>query len=409
MPPSTLRIAWRNLGRNRKRTALALLAIAVGQFALLATCGLMHGYTDNIRLAVTGPLIGHAQVHAPLWRKERALDLVIDDVDSVLAAVRADADVWSAAARIYAPALVAPREEAFTSVVVGVDLEVESAEYGLLSGLDEKLKGGEVFLGYRLARKIGAEPGDEIAVVGQSADGFLANDLYKVRSIIKSPADLVNQSGIVMSAEDARRLLTMENQAHEIVIRARISGVAESIVERLSRHPSLAGLEVLSWKSIVPEIHIVLKTTDYVGYFVLVIVIVAAVAGIANTLMMATFERLHEFGMLLALGCRPSRIVRMILIEALFLAAMGVVAGTALGFLFVIAVSGSGVDFASWGSEALEDIAFKGLKLPIHIFPRIEPQDIVLGLIAVLVTSLVAAAWPAWIAARLQPVEAMRA
>ena len=64
---STLKIGWRNLGRSKKRTGLALLAIGVGQFALLASNGLMRGYADNIRLAITGPMIGHAQVHAPKW------------------------------------------------------------------------------------------------------------------------------------------------------------------------------------------------------------------------------------------------------------------------------------------------------------------------------------------------------
>ena len=83
---STFKIGWRNLGRNKKRTALALLAIGVGQFALLASNGLMRGYADNIRLAITGPMIGHVQVHAPKWRDERALDLYMDHLADIMAA-----------------------------------------------------------------------------------------------------------------------------------------------------------------------------------------------------------------------------------------------------------------------------------------------------------------------------------
>ena len=135
---STLKIGWRNLGRNKKRTGLALLAIAVGQFALLVSNGLMRGYADNIRLAITGPMVGHAQVHAPQWRKERALDLFLEDSSRIIKEIRRDKAVRSAAGRIYAPVLVAPEQDAFVAIVAGLDVEVESEPYGMLSGLDEQ-------------------------------------------------------------------------------------------------------------------------------------------------------------------------------------------------------------------------------------------------------------------------------
>lgn len=410
MQLSTVQIAWRNLGRSKKRTALALLAIGVGQFALLAANGLMRGYADNIRLAITGPMIGHVQVHAPQWRKERALDLYIDGLSEIIGEIRTDPAVGSAAARIYAPVLVAPQEDAFIATVVGLDVDVESEPYGLLSGLDEPLRDGHVLLGHRLARKIGAEPGREIAVVGQAADGSLANDLFIVQDIISSPADLINQLGVVMSLADAQQLFVMPDQAHEIAIRATKAGQAEQITERLAQRAALAGVEVEPWKKIVPELMVLLNTSDYVGYFVVIIVFIAAVAGIANTLMMATFERMHEFGMLLALGSRPFRLVRMIVIEAVLTGILGVVIGTLLGYLFVAATAESGIDMASWGgSGEVKDMAYKGLNLPLHVYPRLELFDTILGLVAVMFTSLVASVWPAWIAARLEPVEAMRA
>jgi ABC-type lipoprotein release transport system permease subunit len=202
----------------------------------------------------------------------------------------------------------------------------------------------------------------------------------------------------------------MPDEAHEIVIRAKQSGQAEGIVERLRKMPILTGTDIEPWKEIVPQLVVLLDMSDYVGYFVIFIVFVAAVAGIANTLMMATFERMHEFGMLLALGSRPSRLVRMIVIEAVLTGILGVVIGTALGYAFVAATSGSGIDMASWGgSGEVKDMAYKGLNLPLHIYPRLELSDTMLGLVAVVFTSLVASVWPALVAARLEPVEAMRA
>jgi ABC-type lipoprotein release transport system permease subunit len=405
----TLQISWRNIGRNKKRTALALLAIAVGQFALLATNGLMRGYADNIRLAITGPMIGHVQIHPQDWRKERALDIFMSDVNEITKEIQTDQAVESVAARIYAPVLVAPKQDAFIATVVGVQVEPESRPYGMLSGMDEPLEEGKVLIGHRLAKKINAEPGQEIAIVGQAADGSLANDLYIVQDIIKCPVDIVNQTGVVMSLYDAQQLFVMPDQAHEITIHTKTSGQAEALAKRLSQMPILKNYEVLGWQKIVPELVMILKMSDYVGYFVVIVVFIAAIAGIANTLMMSTFERFHEFGMLLALGSRPYRIIKMIIFEAALIGLLGVLIGSFLGYAFMVVTSDSGIDMASWGGDGqVEDMAYMGLNLPLHVYPRLERSDFVLGLIAVMFTSLVASIWPAWIAGRLEPMEAMR-
>lgn len=408
MQASNLRIAWRNLWRSRKRTLLAVLAIAVGQWALLATQGLMRGYADNIQRAVTGPMIGHIQIHAPGYREKKALDLVIRDAPEKVKEIREVPGVEDAAARIYASVLMAPEREAFIATIVGVDVASESRPFGLLSGSETKLKSGHVMIGYRLARKSDAKIGDEIALVGSAIDGSLANDLYTVQAIIKGPVDLVNQSGVVMSLADARQFLVMPGEAHEIVIRTRHLEDVEPVLAAVRKIPALAGLEILSWKEIAPELVTIIDMTMASGWFVLIVVLIAALAGIVNTLMMATYERMHEFGMLLALGCRPGRIVRMILIEAVLLGFLGVAVGSAAGAAFVQATQKNGINMAAWGGDKTEDMAYEGLRLPLQIRPRLEPVDPLAGLAAVIVVSLVAAAWPAMTAARLDPMEAMR-
>ena len=90
---STLRIAWRNLGRNRKRSSLALAAIALGQFVFLFVAALMHGYMAEFQTSITGPMIGHAQIHAPGWLDDRSIDITIDDASHLLAEVRDDPGV----------------------------------------------------------------------------------------------------------------------------------------------------------------------------------------------------------------------------------------------------------------------------------------------------------------------------
>lgn len=404
---STLRIAWRNLWRSRRRTLLAVSAIAVGQAALLATQGLMRGYAANIQRAVTGPMLGHIQIHHPDYREEKALDLVIEAADDKIGRIRELDHVVAAAARIYSSVLVAPERDAFIATLVGLDVASESSPFGILSGLEKPLASGHVMLGYRLARKCGAEEGDEVALVGQAADGSLANDLYTVQGIVSGPVDLINQSGIVMNLDDARRFMVMPDQAHEITIRADAPEQVESILAALRGMPSLAKLEVLPWDELAPELVTMIDLAATSGWFVLIIVMIAAIAGIANTLMMATYERMHEFGMLLALGCRPARILRFIVMEALLLALLGVAVGSAAGIGFVEATRKDGIDMASWGGQHTSDLAMEGLRMPLQIKPRLDWEDPFMGLLAVLLVSLIAAAWPAAVATRLDPTKAL--
>jgi putative ABC transport system permease protein len=403
---SSLKVAWRNLGRNAKRTLLAVMAVAVGQLALLLMLALMHGYSDNLRKAVTGPLIGHLQVHHPEWREERALDLTIVNADSLADSIRQHADVQAVAARVYAPVLAAPRQDAHAAMVLGVDIARESEPFGMLSSLESPLKPQHVLVGYRLARRLEIQDGQEIALLGQAPDGSMANDLYTVQAVIRCPVDLVNQSGIVMSLADARTFLYLADEAHELVVRTRTGGLAAPLADSLrAAHPEF---EILTWSELVPDLAMMVNMSDVVGYFVVVLVMIAAVAGIANTLMMSIFERSHELGMLLALGAAPRRLVGMVMTEAMLIGVIGTTLGTIGGIVCVALTNINGIDFASWGGEDVRDAAFQGLSLPLHIFPRLAPIDILIGLIAISATALVASLWPAWITSRLEPISAMR-
>ncbi len=408
---NTLRIAWRSLGRNPRRTALAMLAIVVGQSGLLLAASVNHGYADALVDAMTGPMVGHAQVHAPGWREERALDLVIEDLEETLSVLRTQEGVVSAAPRIYAPALAALGEDGHTVVVVGIDFDTEQHPGGLLYGVEglEELPEGAVLLGEALARSMGGAEGAELAIVGQGADGSLANDLYRVGGALTSSVDLVNRLGVVMPIARAQELFVLEGQAHEITLRGSDVQGAESLVQRLEGLAALQQLDVSAWPELVPELVTIIDMNRYVSLILLILVFIAAAAGIANTTLMATFERKREFGMLLALGASPGRVVGMVVFEALMLGVIGVLLGSGIGVTGVEWLAAEGFTVASiGGDEAATEIAFAGINLGFRIYPRLEMLDVVYGVIAVVFTSGTTALWPARHSSRLRPVEAMR-
>lgn len=408
---TTLRIAWRNLGRNLRRTILALTAIAVAQIALLFMDALMHGYADSMVNAVTGPMLGHVQVHEPGWRDEHAMDLYMTDVNAKLAAVRRVPGVERASARIYAPALGALGEEGHVVIVVGVDPAVEAKPDGLLASVPAaKLpRGHNVLVGASLASAMKVHAGDQIALVGQAADGSIADDLYRVGGVLGSSVSEVQQRGIIMSLAAAQQLFAMPDEAHEITVRGTNPQGAEALAHRIAKLPALAHTEVLPWEKIVPELVGLVQLYERSSLIVLIFVFIAAAAGITNTMLMATFERMHEIGMLLALGTTPRRVLRMILSEATMLGLLGVAIGTVLGLVLVVTLAHSGIDLTTFGHQAVRELSMQGLNYNFSVVPRIEPADIIEGVVSVVVTSLLASLWPAVHAGRLEPVEAMRA
>ncbi len=406
--PSTLAIAWRNLWRNGRRTGLALGAIGLSVTLVLLYDSVLRAYGDWMVETVTGPMLGHAQAHASGWRKDRSMDRTLEHLAGTLAALRRDPEVVGATARVYAPALAALGEEGFGVVVVGLDPGAEAGPMGLLSAAPERPVGKRVLMGRPLAEMMGARVGDTLAIVGQGADGSLANDLYQVVGLVSTSVDFVNRQGLLMDLAEAQTLFAMPDEAHEIVVYGRDPARAGRLAAHLAALPELAGDEVLDWRALSPEMVTLIRIVDVVWVFVLVLVFVAAAAGVANTMLMATWERTRELGMLLALGAGPGRLVRLVLYESVALGLVGALLGSALGVGLVALTHRTGVDYAALTGGGPSEISFGGLQWSMRLYPTLYPVDVLRTVAAVVLTSLLASAWPAARAARLQPTQALR-
>ncbi len=405
---STWRIAWRNLWRNPRRTALALAAIGLSVALVLLYDSVLRWEADWMVDTITGPMLGHVQAHASGWRRTRAMDKTLRDVTKTIAAIKADPDVAAVDPRVYAPALAALGEEGFAVVVVGVDLAEAVRPARLLQGLTVPSADRQVLVGSLLGAQMGVKPGDRIAIVGQGVDGSLANDLFTVAALVTTQVDLVNRQAIVMPIRQAQDLFAMSDEAHELVIYAKEAATPKALASRLQTTPALAQDEVLDWQTAEPGMNELVQLVEVMWVFVLILVFVAAAAGVANTALMSTFERTHEFGMLLALGTAPVRIVAMIVLEALALGATGALCGTAIGLALVLWGAHTGVDFAALTGGGPTSVSAFGLNFSLMIYPRLELIDVVRAVGAVMLTSLLASAWPAIRAARLQPARALR-
>jgi ABC-type lipoprotein release transport system permease subunit len=297
--------------------------------------------------------------------------------------------------------------DGFAVFVMGVDMASEAGPNRLLAGIPAP-PAGQVLMGRLLATQMHVKPGDVIAIVGQGADGSMANDLFTVSAVVSTSVDFVNREGVLMPIDAARQLFAMADEAHEFVVYARDPAQAAALAASLATLPELAGAEVLDWRALAPEMVDILKIVETAWIFVLLLVFIAAAAGVANTMLMATYERTHEFGMLLALGTAPARLVSMIALEALVLGLLGAAVGTAVGGSIVAWTHHTGVNYAALTGGGPSEIAAFGLNWSLTFYPDLAVIDVVRVVGAVVVTSLLACIWPALRSARLQPARALR-
>jgi len=401
------RIAWRNLWRNRRRTALALAAIGLSVTLVLLYNGMLRGYSGWLVDTISGPMLGHVQAHAPEWRDTRAMDRTLPHVTQTLERIRTQPGVTGATARVYAPALAAVGMDGFAVFVMGVDMTAEIGPNRLLADVAAPPP-GQVLMGRLLAAQMRVTPGDVIAIVGQGADGSVANDLFTVAAVVSTAVDFVNREGVLIPIEAARDLVAMRDEAHEIVVFTTDAQQAAGLAASLAALPELAGAEVLDWKTVAPEMVDIITLVESAWILVLLLVFVAAASGVANTMLMATYERTHEMGMLLALGTAPRRLVGMIALEALALGLLGAALGTAIGGSIVAWTHRTGVNYAALTGGGPSEIAVGGLNWSLTFYPSLAFIDIARVVGAVVVTSLLACAWPAVRSARLEPARALR-
>lgn len=406
-----IRMGWRNLGRNRVRTILACFAIAIAQVALIWINSFMNGHEARIFETLTGPMLGHIQVHAPKYRDDEAIERVIPKAASLAGRIAEVPNVRSVAQRVYAPVLASLKETGHVASLTGMNIATERKEGGVLEGLglDRLPVGQEVLVGKGLATDMGVRPGDTLALMGQAVDGSIASGLYRVKAVIETPVDQINQAGIIMDLTVSQEFLGMPDQVHELVIRTDSQASISGVLSSLKNLPPLKTYEILSWNQIVPGMAALLQMAGRVNYLILAMVFLTTIAGVANTMMMATFERVHEFGMLLALGCNPLRLIRLLAVESLTLGIVGVAIGTVIGVALTLYGIRNGIDLSVQGSAGQgANLTFEGMNLGMMVFPILKLQDVAGGVGAVCLTSVLASLWPARRISRLESVEAMR-
>jgi len=403
-----LRIAWRNVARNQRRTFITLAAIASGLAAIIVFFGLSNGFHDQWITNSVRVYTGHIVVFAENYRDERNLNRAISDIDDLTARLEVLPGVQAVTPRIHINGLVSTARNSSVAVIRAVDPMRETQ----INGLRERIIVGSYFeedahrqilLGYKMAERLNAGPGEKIVLMVQAADGSIGAELFRLQGIFRLGAVDLDGSLAIIGLADGQNLAAMDNKVTEAVLildsPAEVATTAGILATELAGSP----YEILQWDELMPQAKEMIALSNVFTYILLVIILIVVSLGILNTMLMSIMERTREFGIMRALGTRPAQIVRLVLLEAVCLGILGAVLGVLLGIAINGFLGAGGIDLSRW-SGAMDLIS----SLKPVIYPTIHPGRIAIAALAAFMTTLLAAIYPAARAARLSPADAIR-
>ncbi|MCX5790590.1 MAG: ABC transporter permease [Elusimicrobia bacterium] len=401
-----IRLAWRNLWRNRRRSALTLLSISCGLAAVMLGQSLMKTIQQQMIEKSTGVMLGHLQAQAEGVQDHKVPEKTYPRPASFESALRADSRVKEVSARLLYTGLISSAAGSRGVLVAGVEPRTEAK----VSIIHTYLREGSYFtgnprdvvIGDRLASDLDVRVGEKLVIMAQGPNAEMASELFRVAGIYHSGSESYDEQVAYIPLAMAQRLRGAEGRISHLVATLKDISLVPQVRSEFQLLARKEGAELLGFRQIGFEVEGIIRFEDAILVVVLVIIFAIVGLGVLNTISMSMFERIREFGVLRALGARPALIVRMIGTEAFFLGAIGAAAGIALG----------GAIIAYWGRTGLSLPVGKALSywLPFETMVYLQPQwRLHLGSAAgLVVVSLLAAVGPAVRAARIVVAEALR-
>lgn len=468
-------IAWKNIWRNKKRSLVVIVAVALGIIAGVFIIGFVEGWSKQRLDDAVYNEVSHIQIHNNEYLKNEETSLTINDPGRITAIIDTLAEVKSHVVRTKIIALAGTSWANTGVIIYGIDparemqvtkihekiavgggryldpagigeilISDKTAEllkikqYAVTDSVIDKLRQEEVPLtvlqkleimkdtrfrspgDFRevLARELTRKEYDGFgsAITSKALDYRLRNKIqitlsdregnpihaiFRVCGIYKTTNTGFDQMAVFVNAGELVKLYGGEDTlVHEVAILLNNIDDAGKVRDRLV--PLASGNSVRTWKELAPDAA-VMNDFMIIYYFLFIGIIMLALAfGIINTMLMSVLERTKELGMLMAIGMNRRRVFTMIMLETVFLTAVGALAGILLGWTVTGALGRTGIHMAGWG-EGFEAIGFAAT-----VYPIVTPEFIVLTALMVVVTAILSSLWPARKALKLVPVEALR-
>jgi putative ABC transport system permease protein len=396
------KLAYRNIGRNKTRSLLSALAVGIGMALLLLMVSVLEGEMTGALQNTIRLQSGHLQIR-PASYEEGKISLKWEDLianpDQVVQQLKSMSQVTVATPRLIASSILTVSDESKGVQILGIDPDSAANQPfrdGMLSGEFIKPDDREgILIGNVLADKLGLKVNDKVNLLVTTSNGDVNEQLFTVRGIFTTRTPGYDESTIFMPIAKAQAITATENHASTIFVMLQDSNQADAVAQALQSN----NYKILTWRE---QNIFITQFEDYANaFFIVLYLIVLGITAtvVTNTLVMAVFERTREIGILAAIGMKGRGIMAQFLAEAALLATGGVIGGLIIGGALVAYFTVYGIYIGDYG--------ITGVLFEDHIYAHLTLQNTINLAIVTYVITLIASLYPARLAARLEPVEAL--
>jgi len=398
------KLSWRNLWRNPTRTNVTILSVSLCIAVLIIFQSMIVGLIEKTKFTTTNLIIGEVQVHAEGYLDDRSIYKSLQNTEEIH--LVAKENNIGLVERSYGFGLISSGTKSAGTQFWGINPESELQHFDFANHIDKgnfltntSLK--KIVLGRKLANSIAADIGTELVVFVQGADGSLGNELFYVAGILKNMADNVDRGAAMILREDFDILFSANNLIHEIALNSKGRFESEEIQKLLSART--ADVDVETWQQLMPTIALMTeKMSVFMRTFFSLIFGIVASLGVMNTMIMSTYDRMREFGIIRAIGTTPWRILKQISLEAILLTTIASIIGVVVGLSVALYFQKYGFDVSGGGN-----MSFGGVVMDPIWKGSVSVGIVLLPVVLLMLVSVVASIYPASIAARIKPVEAI--
>ncbi len=401
-----VKLAWRNLWRNKRRSVITISAIVFAVVLSVLLDSVKKGLLDKMKENVVGFYHGYVQVHRNGYWKDQTLDNSFDYDTLLTASLHQRRGVEQVIPRLESFVLAASESRSKGSMLVGIHPEKENAVTALKSKL---IAGDYLQLGDRgvmitegLADYLKLGLNDSLVVLGQGYHGVSAAGKYPIRGLIKFGSPELNKGLIYLSIWESQHLFGADNKVTALVLKLKDIEEAQLTARELGDALD-EEFEIMSWQQLLPELDQVIQGEEAENIIFQAVLYILIAFGIFGTVLMMTMERKFEFGVLVAIGMKKGKLSLVVVLENVLLSVLGALVGILVSLPIVIYLYKFPISLSGQLAEAYENFGME----PIYYFSTDAVVFYTQGLI-VLSLALVLAFYPILRIWKLNPVEAMQ-
>lgn len=399
-------LSWKNVWRNKLRSTVVIIAVTLGVFAGVFIMAFSNGLVENRIKTIIRTEISHIQIHKPGFADNFDFSLRMHNADSIIPVIEKTKGIAAVSKRLVITSLAASAETSTGVKIFGIIPDKEKSVTNLHSKLTEgKYFGGTeknpVIIGQKLAEKLKVSIHKKIIITVQDIQMNITGGAFRVEGIYKTDNDLFDEANIFVRYEDLTRLTGLKGtEAHEIAILLDKNNSTQTVKKKLKA--DFPKLEVQDWMEISPEAGYLVSAMDQYMAVIIIIILLALCFGIVNTMLMVVHERVHELGMLMAIGMTRLKIFMMVMLETIYLSLTGGVLGIGIGYIICQHLGRVGLNLYFW-KDVYSSFGYSSL-----IYPVVNLRLVLFTGIMVIIMGIFSAIYPALKAVKLNPAEATR-